>query len=147
MGFDLIGKKVGSHRGDTKPVIPVSIVMNGVSYDSLDDYLEARGLPRNSIKFSCSNRNWYTIWNYVNFIGALNEDDFEEGSSNSGHFISEEKSIHIYDCCKSATENGELDEYFEEECVWADDDAQKDISDMIDRFLKFCKESEGFLIL
>ena len=147
MGFDLIGRNIGSHTGDAKPVIPVNIVMNGVSYNSLDDYLEARGLPRNSIKFSCSNRNWYTIWNYVNFIGALDEEDFEAGSSNSGHFISQNKSIYIFDFSTTATEYGQLGVYFKKECTWADDDAQKDISDMIDRFLKFCKDSQGFLII
>ena len=148
MGFDLIGMKIDeNHTGDAIEVIPVSIVMNGVGYDSLDDYLESRGIPTNSIKFSCSNRNWYTIWNYVNFVGALNEEDFESGSSNSGYLISKKKSIHIFDSTTIATENGELDEYFKEECTWADNDAQKDISDMIGRFMRFCRESEGFLIL
>ena len=148
MGFDLIGRKIDdNHMGDTKQAIPVSIVMNGVSYDSLDDYLESRGLPRNSIKFSCSNRNWYTIWNYVNFIGALDEEDFEAGSSNSGHFISEEQSIHIFDSCTTATENGEFDEYFEEECSWASDDDKLNILKMVRKFMAFCKDSSGFLIL
>ena len=64
MGFDLIGRNIDeSHTGDSKVIIPVSIVMNGISYDSLDDYLESRGLPKNAIKFSCSNINWHTICN------------------------------------------------------------------------------------
>tara|TARA_Y100000814_G_scaffold283198_1_gene248939 strand:- start:236 stop:673 length:438 start_codon:yes stop_codon:yes gene_type:complete len=145
MGFDLIGMKIDTeHEGDTTPVFPVSIVMNGVSYDSLEEYLESRGIPGNSIKFSCSNRNWYTIWSYINFINAVSEDDFEAGNSNSGHFIDGEKSINIFNIHK---DNNDLDKYLEQECAWADDDAKIDISSMINRFMIFCKKSEGFLIL
>ena len=47
MGFDLIGKNlVDIHSGDSKLRIPVSIIMNGKRYDSLDDYLETRGIPK-----------------------------------------------------------------------------------------------------
>ena len=92
MGFDLIGKRIdNSHTSDAGFVFPVSIIINGVGYDSLDDYLESKGLPKNSIKFSCSNRNWHTIWQYVQYANELvneeykfkgNEYDFEEGESN-----------------------------------------------------------------
>ncbi|MDP7195027.1 MAG: hypothetical protein QF864_02380 [SAR202 cluster bacterium] len=45
MGFDLIGRKIDdSHTSDAEFLIPVSIIINGVGYDSLEDYLESRGL-------------------------------------------------------------------------------------------------------
>ena len=44
-------------------------------------------------------------------------------------------------------EDGELDEYFEEECSWASDDDKLNILKMVRRFIAFCKDSGGFLIL
>tara|TARA_B100001939_G_C16806618_1_gene558105 strand:- start:367 stop:840 length:474 start_codon:yes stop_codon:yes gene_type:complete len=157
MGFDLIGRNIDeSHTGDSKFVIPVHIVINGISYDSLDDYLESRGIPKNSIKFSCSNRNWHTIWEYVQysdefvddkykFIG--DEEDFEGGNSNSGHFINEEKAISIFHCCNKGIEFGYFNQYIKERCSWADDSDKKNILEFIERFMDFCKTSGGFLIL
>jgi hypothetical protein len=78
MGFDLIGKRIdNSHTSDAGFVFPVSIIINGVGYDSLDDYLESKGLPKNSIKFSCSNRNWHTIWQYVQYANELVNEEFK----------------------------------------------------------------------
>ena len=157
MGFDLIGKRIdNSHTSDAGFVFPVSIIINGVGYDSLDDYLESRGLPKNSIKFSCSNRNWYTIWQYVQYANELvneeykfrgDEYDFEAGESNSGHFISEEKAISIYECCNNGIECSYFDQYIEDECAWATKDDEKTILEMIERFMVFCKESQGFIII
>jgi len=157
MGFDLIGRNIDeSHIGDSKLVIPVHIVINGISYDSLDDYLESRGIPKNSIKFSCSNRNWHTIWEYVQYSDEFVDDkykfigdevDFEGGNSNSGHFINEEKAISIFHCCNKSIELGYFNQYIKERCSWADDSDKKNILEFIERFMDFCKTSGGFLIL
>ena len=157
MGFDLIGRKIDdTHTSDAKPIIPVSIVMNGVSYNSLGDYLESKGLPKNSIKFSCSNRNWYTIWQYAQYANELvseeykfrgNDYDFKAGESNSGHFISEEKAISLYNCCKNGIECSYFNQYIEEECTWATDEDKSSILEMVKRFMDFSRGSQGFLII
>ena len=158
MGFDLIGKNINeNHTGDySETILPINIIMNGVSYDSLSDYLEARGLPRNSIKFSCSNRNWHTVWGYVKYANELvseehkfvgYEKDFEEGDSNSGHFINEEKAISIFNCCKNGIERNYFNQYLEEECSWTNKSDKEDILGMVERFMDFSKNSGGFFIL
>ena len=75
------------------------------------------------------------------------EYDFEAGESNSSHFISEEKAISLYDCCRNGIECSYFDQYIEDECTWATKDDEKNIIEMIERFMVFCKESQGFLII
>ena len=157
MGFDLIGKNIDeNHTGDSDPVIPVTIIMNGISYDNLDEYLESIGLPKNTIKFRCSNGNWHTIWKYVQYANNMVSDehkfigdnkDFEAGNSNSGHFINKEKAISISNCCTNGIECNYFNQYIEEECSWADDSDKENILDMVKKFIDFCNNSGGFLII
>ena len=156
MGFDLIGKNISEiHTGDSKPLIPVSIMMNGKRYASLEDYLESRGIPRNSIKFSTSNRNWHTIWEYVSFVHFYDEKyktkcyiaDLIAGEDNSGHFISDEKAISIYKSCEATLSTHIFEEYVENRCGVKDPDEKDNIKKMITNFMNFSKKSGGFLIL
>ena len=156
MGFDLIGKNIEDiHTGDSKLRIPVSIIMNGKRYASLDDYLETRGIPRNSIKFSTSNRNWHTIWEYVSFVHHYDKkyktkcyiSDFIAGEDNSGHFISDEKAISIYKSCEPTLSTNIFEEYVENRCGIKDQDEKDIIQKMIFSFLNFSERSGVFLIL
>ena len=61
--------------------------------------------------------------------------------------VSEEKAISLHDCCKNGMECSYFDQYIEDECTWATKDDEKTILEMIERFMVFCKESQGFIII
>jgi len=154
MGFDLIGKNMDDscQPGDPSP-FGVSIVISGRHYNSLNDYLEAMELPKNTIRFSCSNRHWHTIWEFLQystqnvssshkFIGT--ETDFKKGAINDGHFINEVLTNSIVTCCQKGIEDDLFDRYINEYSV--SDKDKSNYLDMVAKFISFCKKSGGFYI-
>ena len=161
MGFDLIGKNLDeSDQVDTTPnegdVLTLSVAINqgGSMFSSLDEYLKEKGFPTNTVRFSCSNRYWHTIWGFLKFanqnvhpkyrfIGT--ESDFEMGEENSGHFINEPMAGSMVICCQNGIKNNFFDKYMDEYSV--SDDEKSRCLDLTEGFIDFCNKSGGFYIL
>ena len=154
MVFDLVGKNLDdSYQPDAPSIFDVSINISGRTYKNLDEYLEACGLPKNTIRFSCSNRYWHTIWGFVQFASQKvdseykflgTETDFEMGGLNNGHYINETLANSIVTCCLNGFENNLFDKYMDEYSV--SDHDKSNYLDTVERFIQFCGKSGGFSI-
>lgn len=109
---------------------------------------------------------WRPLWAYIcdECDDILNEEDMEEGQSNSGHIISEEKSIAIADRLDNLIDSGAVKKEEVEHMAMIeqarDDNEGKKCSDKgyqwvanypfdeqnVRDFSKFCRESGGFEI-
>ena len=95
---------------------------------------------------------WRPLWNYVCTIcdDILDEEDHDNGHSNSGHQINEKKAIAIAERINLFIENGDAEDYAKERQIALSAEGINasygfDV-DNLKEFGKFCEQSGGFEI-
>ena len=92
---------------------------------------------------------WRPLWDYVcGSLDCLTQEDWNEGHTNNGHLISEEKAVAIADFLDYALRSGGVEEYADEYRMRQEDTKFEYpfYEENVREFAIFCHDSGGFKI-
>ena len=114
-------------------------------FDELNDYR----MNNPGVYFRNSIWTWHPLWQYINAkCDFLDEDDYINGSNNSGHEITKEKATKIAGRIYALLHTDE----YAEDVAHAKSQLEDETEELVltdhnlRRFADFCKESGGFII-